>query len=244
MATRRGRSASRASRTVRASTGRSCHRRACFARGDPLKQEGARARALLTFAACLAWPGACRSRRPSSRAWPRCAGSSTPHPGLRAAVRSTCWSATRFRAWGHLPRRHDDDQHAMLLSKSRDSLVAHELATTCSATRRRCAARPRSSRRGSRSCASWTLTPSRGDPHTRRADGSRRAPARLRPSAQFPSRGGRARDSGARGHRPPCEEIADLLARFPAHRSWTAALECAGPSLTLTPRRVRVIRLS
>ena len=29
------------------------------------------------------------------------------------------------------------------------------------------------------------------------------------------------------GHRPPCEEIADLLARFPAHRSWTAALECA-----------------
>jgi hypothetical protein len=28
------------------------------------------------------------------------------------------------------------------------------------------------------------------------------------------------------GHRPPCEEIADLLARFPAHRAWTAGLEC------------------
>jgi hypothetical protein len=29
------------------------------------------------------------------------------------------------------------------------------------------------------------------------------------------------------GHRPPCDEIADLLGRFPAHRSWTAGLECA-----------------
>lgn len=29
------------------------------------------------------------------------------------------------------------------------------------------------------------------------------------------------------GHRHPCEEIADLLARFPAHRRWTAALECS-----------------
>lgn len=33
------------------------------------------------------------------------------------------------------------------------------------------------------------------------------------------------------GHRPPCEEIADLLARFPQHRGWTAALQCAPPSL-------------
>lgn len=30
------------------------------------------------------------------------------------------------------------------------------------------------------------------------------------------------------GHRPPCEEIADLLSRFPRHRAWTAALECSG----------------
>ena len=30
------------------------------------------------------------------------------------------------------------------------------------------------------------------------------------------------------GHRHPCKEMADLLARFPAHRRWTAALECAG----------------
>jgi hypothetical protein len=29
------------------------------------------------------------------------------------------------------------------------------------------------------------------------------------------------------GHRHPCEEIADVLARFPAHRRWTALLECA-----------------
>jgi len=29
------------------------------------------------------------------------------------------------------------------------------------------------------------------------------------------------------GHRPPCEEIADLLARFPRQRAWTASLECA-----------------
>ncbi len=30
-----------------------------------------------------------------------------------------------------------------------------------------------------------------------------------------------------RGHRSPCEEIADLLARFPRQRAWTASLECA-----------------
>jgi hypothetical protein len=29
------------------------------------------------------------------------------------------------------------------------------------------------------------------------------------------------------GHRPPCEEIADLLRRFPSHRAWSAGLECA-----------------
>ncbi|HET7343398.1 MAG TPA: ImmA/IrrE family metallo-endopeptidase [Methylomirabilota bacterium] len=31
------------------------------------------------------------------------------------------------------------------------------------------------------------------------------------------------------GHRPPCDEIADLLERFPAQRAWTAALPCASP---------------
>jgi hypothetical protein len=30
------------------------------------------------------------------------------------------------------------------------------------------------------------------------------------------------------GHRPPCDEIADLLARFPEQAMWTARLECAG----------------
>jgi hypothetical protein len=29
------------------------------------------------------------------------------------------------------------------------------------------------------------------------------------------------------GHRPPCDEIADLLGRFPDQRLWTASLECA-----------------
>lgn len=29
------------------------------------------------------------------------------------------------------------------------------------------------------------------------------------------------------GHKPPCEELADLLARFPRQRAWTATLECA-----------------
>ncbi len=29
------------------------------------------------------------------------------------------------------------------------------------------------------------------------------------------------------GHRPPCEEIADLLGRYPWQLAWTAGLECA-----------------
>ncbi len=29
------------------------------------------------------------------------------------------------------------------------------------------------------------------------------------------------------GHRHPCDEMADLIRRFPAHRGWTAALECS-----------------
>jgi hypothetical protein len=29
------------------------------------------------------------------------------------------------------------------------------------------------------------------------------------------------------GHRPPCDEIADLLGRYPQQRVWTAGLECA-----------------
>jgi hypothetical protein len=28
-------------------------------------------------------------------------------------------------------------------------------------------------------------------------------------------------------HKPPCEEIKDLLGRFPQHRAWTIGLECA-----------------
>lgn len=40
------------------------------------------------------------------------------------------------------------------------------------------------------------------------------------------------------GHKPPCEEVADLLARFPRHRAWTATLECAptGPASRPTIR--------
>ena len=34
-----------------------------------------------------------------------------------------------------------------------------------------------------------------------------------------------------RGHKSPCEEIADLLGRFPAQRTWTVSLDCAPPSL-------------
>jgi IrrE N-terminal-like domain len=41
------------------------------------------------------------------------------------------------------------------------------------------------------------------------------------------------------GHRHPCEEMADLIRRFPAHRSWTAALECSSgirdPALAAVP---------
>ena len=38
------------------------------------------------------------------------------------------------------------------------------------------------------------------------------------------------------GHRPPCEEIADLLGRFGARRAWTAGLPC-GPLRVLCPKR-------
>lgn len=31
----------------------------------------------------------------------------------------------------------------------------------------------------------------------------------------------------APGHRPPCEEAADLLGRFPRHAAWTGSLDCA-----------------
>jgi hypothetical protein len=40
------------------------------------------------------------------------------------------------------------------------------------------------------------------------------------------------------GHRPPCEEIGDLLSRFPQHRAWTSTLEC-GPSAPDTRPTVR-----
>jgi hypothetical protein len=38
-----------------------------------------------------------------------------------------------------------------------------------------------------------------------------------------------------RGHKRPCEEIADLLARFPRHRGWTAGLRCAPPAAGAPP---------
>jgi len=34
------------------------------------------------------------------------------------------------------------------------------------------------------------------------------------------------------GHKPPCEEIGDLLTRFPGQRAWTDSLECARPGLS------------
>jgi hypothetical protein len=41
------------------------------------------------------------------------------------------------------------------------------------------------------------------------------------------------------GHRAPCEEMTDLLARFPAHRAWTSDLPCApgrAPVIAEPPR--------
>jgi hypothetical protein len=38
-----------------------------------------------------------------------------------------------------------------------------------------------------------------------------------------------------RGHKLPCEEIADLLVRFPRQRAWTAALDCAPPAVGEAP---------
>jgi hypothetical protein len=38
------------------------------------------------------------------------------------------------------------------------------------------------------------------------------------------------------GHRPPCEEIADLLSRFPQHAAWTGSLDCAPPALAVEAR--------
>ncbi len=38
------------------------------------------------------------------------------------------------------------------------------------------------------------------------------------------------------GHRTPCEEIADLLARFPQHAEWTGSLECAPAALAAVAR--------
>jgi len=40
------------------------------------------------------------------------------------------------------------------------------------------------------------------------------------------------------GHRAPCEEMNDLLRRFPAHRAWTDDLPC-GPSATVTASAVQ-----
>lgn len=36
------------------------------------------------------------------------------------------------------------------------------------------------------------------------------------------------------GHRAPCDEIEDLLGRFPAHRAWSAGLECAPGAARVT----------
>jgi hypothetical protein len=42
------------------------------------------------------------------------------------------------------------------------------------------------------------------------------------------------------GHRMPCDEIHDLLARFPAQRGWTNSLECANGSVVAAgPNRAR-----
>ena len=38
------------------------------------------------------------------------------------------------------------------------------------------------------------------------------------------------------GHKPPCEEIADLLGRFPQQRPWAATLECAPAQWRTTGR--------
>ena len=38
------------------------------------------------------------------------------------------------------------------------------------------------------------------------------------------------------GHRPACEEAADLLGRFPQYASWTGSLDCAPPVLVVEAR--------
>ena len=38
-----------------------------------------------------------------------------------------------------------------------------------------------------------------------------------------------------RGHKVPCEEIADLLVRYPRQRAWTATLQCAPPAVGEAP---------
>ena len=120
----------------------------------------------------------------------------------------------------------------MLLSKSRDSLVAHELAHYVLGHE--------TPLRGSSA-----LEQSR-EQEQRELDGNAKA-------VEILTRAGRSEAAALRlvyehlhnfhravaagitvvpwGHRPPCEEIADLLSRFPAHRSWTATLECAAPVL-------------
>jgi hypothetical protein len=45
------------------------------------------------------------------------------------------------------------------------------------------------------------------------------------------------------GHRAPCEEMSDLLGRFPAHRAWTDGLPCgpaASRTVTATPPRITI----
>ena len=37
------------------------------------------------------------------------------------------------------------------------------------------------------------------------------------------------------GHRAPCEEIADLLGRLPTHRAWSTGLECAAGTARAAP---------
>ena len=43
------------------------------------------------------------------------------------------------------------------------------------------------------------------------------------------------------GHRPPCDEIRDLLRRFPAQRAWTDGLPCASAPTTATAVRAPTV---
>jgi O6-methylguanine-DNA--protein-cysteine methyltransferase len=118
---------------------------------------------------------------------------------------------------------------SMLTSRHRDSIVAHELATICSITTAR-------SRERSRSTGSASRSGGELDANAKAVEILIRV--RGLPEEQalrivcdhllaFNRMVVERRTVIPWGHRAPCEEIADLLGRFPRQRAWSAGLACA-----------------